>query len=251
MRSNNKHTVEELERYIHLYLNEGISYKEIKKQFGLLLSESVFGQKILRYQTHGLKGIEPKLKNNQYSKDFKMTVVREHIKEGIPIKKLAREYNIPSSATVRNWIIKYTKGEENRSYSPKPEVYTMKGRKTTQKEKINIVKDYLSNGMSYKDAAKKHQVSYNNVYSWVQKYKEHGPAGLVDGRGRGKSESIQTEEERIRAENAALKARNEYLETENAALKKLEEVERELMSRRPGMKRSTKRLKDYKKKDSK
>lgn len=61
--------------------------------------------------------------------------------------------------------------------------------------------------------------------------KNHGPDGLVDGRGRGKPDTTQTEEEKIRAENAALRARNEYLETENAALKKLEEMERELMSR--------------------
>lgn len=127
----------------------------------------------------------------------------------------------------------------------------MKGKKTAHNEKIEIVKDYLDNDLSYKETAEKYQVSYNNVYSWVQKYKEHGPAGLVDGRGRGKSDSIQTDEERIRAEIVTLKARNEYLETENAALKKLKEVERELMSQRPGMKRSIKRLRDYKKKDSK
>ena len=84
-----------------------------------------------------------------------------------------------------------------------------------------------------------------------KKYKEHGPDGLIDGRGRGKPDSIQTEEERIQAENAALKARNEYLKTENAALKKLEEVERELMAHKQGMKQNFKRSRNYKKKDSK
>lgn len=251
MRSNSKHTIEELERYIELYFDDGRSYRELRENHGLLLSQSLFGQKVLRYQTHGLKGIETRSSNNNYSNSFKNSVVMEHLKEGIPIKELARKYNIPDSKTVRNWLIKYTKGEENRSYSPLPEVYTMKGQKTTQEEKIEIVKDYLANGMSYKAAAEKYRVSYNNVYSWVQKYKEYGPAGLVDGRGRGKPDSIQTEEEKMRAENAALKARNEYLETENAALKKLEEVERELMSRRRGMRRNTKRSRNYKKKDSK
>ena len=138
-----------------------------------------------------------------------------------------------------------------RSYTPKPEVYTMKSKKKTQEEKIQIVKYYLGNGLSYKETAKKYQVSYNNVYSWVQKYKNHGPDGLVDGRGRGKPDTIQTEEEKIRAENAALRAHNEYLEAENAALKKLEEVERELMSRKRSMKRNTQRLKNYKRKGSK
>ncbi|HFM5626336.1 MULTISPECIES: helix-turn-helix domain-containing protein [Lactobacillales] len=127
----------------------------------------------------------------------------------------------------------------------------MTDKKSTQEEKIKIVQDCLANSLSYKKTAEKYQVSYNNVYSWVQKYKKHGPDGLVDGRGRGKPNSVQTEEERIRAENAALRARNEYLETENVALKKLEEVERELMSRKRGMKRNTKRSRNYKKKDTK
>ena len=251
MRSNSKHTAQELERYILLYLEEGKSFRELSEDYGLLLSDSTFGQKILRYQEYGLSGIQTKSKNNHYTKELKKVVIREHLEEGTPIRQLARKYNIPSADTVRNWIITYTKGENIRSYSPKPEVYTMRGRKTTQEEKIQIVKDYLANNLSYKEAAEKHQVSYNNVYSWVQKYKEHGPDGLVDGRGRGKPDIIQTEEERIRAENAALKARNEYLETENAALKKLEEVERELMSRRRGMRRNTKRSRNYKKKDPK
>lgn len=75
---------------------------------------------------------------------------------------------------------------------------------------------------------------------------EHGP----DGRGRGKPDMVQTKKEKLRTEIAALKARNEYLETENAAIKKLQEVERELMSRKSAMKRNTKRFKDFKKKDS-
>lgn len=251
MRSNNKHTIEELERYILLYLEEGISFKELSEDYGLLLGDSAFGQKVLRYQQHGFSGIQTTARNNQYSKEFKETIIREYFKAGTPIKQLARKYNIPAHETVRNWIIKYTEREEIRSYTPKPEVYTMKSRKTTQEERTKMVKDCLENGLSYKDTAEKYQVSYNSVYLWVKKYKEHGPEGLVDGRGRRKPESIQTEEERIQAENAALKARNEYLETENAALKKLKEVERELMLRRQGTKRSTKPSRGYNKKDLK
>lgn len=251
MRSNNKHTIEEIEKYIQMYLGEGISFRELSEDFGLLLSDTTFGQKVLRYQEHGLSGIQSKSKNNHYSVEFKKIIIQEHLEKNTPLKQLARIYNIPSHATVKNWIMKYTKREKIRGYSPFSEVYTMKGRKTTQEERIEIVKDFLSNGLSYKKTAEKYLVSYNNVYSWVQKYKDHGPDGLVDGRGRRKPTSIQTEEEKTRAEIAALKARNEYLETENAALKKLEEVERELMLGKRSLKRNTKRLINYKKKDSK
>lgn len=232
MRSNSKHTAKELEMYIQFYINDGISYTKLCEKHGLLLAQSKFHDKVLRYQEHGLAGIQSSITNNRYSEGFKHSVVMEHLEEGASIKGLARKYNIPSDSTVRNWIIKYTKGKSLRTYSPKPEVYTMKGRKTTHEEKVKIVKDYLSEGLSYTEAAKKHDVSYNNIYSWVQKYKKHGPDGLVDGRGRRKLNTIQTDEEKLKTEIAALKARNEYLETENAALKKLKAVERELMLRK-------------------
>ncbi|MBO1002448.1 helix-turn-helix domain-containing protein [Pseudogracilibacillus auburnensis] len=251
MRSNSKHPVDELERYIQMYLDEGWSYRKLSEEKGLLLSETAFNTKVLRYQEHGLTGIQTKRRNNHYSKEFKDSIVKEYVERGTPVRELARKYNIPAHETVRKWIIKYTKGEGLKTYSPKPEVYTMKSRKVTHDEKIKIVKACLANNLSYKEVAEKYRVSYNNVYSWVQKYKEHGPDGLIDGRGRGKPDKIQTDEEKLRTEIAALKARNEYLETENAALKKLEEVERELMLRKRDMRQSTKPLKSLKNKDSK
>lgn len=62
MRSNSKHTAQELERYILLYLEEGKSFRELSEDYGLLLSDSTFGQKILRYQEYGLSGIQTKSK---------------------------------------------------------------------------------------------------------------------------------------------------------------------------------------------
>lgn len=38
MRSNSKHIVEELERYIQMYLKDGIGIKELSETFALLLS---------------------------------------------------------------------------------------------------------------------------------------------------------------------------------------------------------------------
>ena len=251
MRSNRKHTAKDLEKYIRMFLEDGVSIKELRDNYGLRLAASTFYQKVLRYQEHGIDGIQPSVNNNRYSSDFKKQVVLEHLEDGIPIKVLARKYSIPSHETVRKWIIKYTKGEVIKNYSPIPEVYTMTSRKTTQEEKVEIVRDCLANGLSYKDTAHKFNVTYSNVYSWVQRYKKHGPQGLIDGRGRGKSEMIQTNEEKLRTEIVALKARNEYLETENTALKKLKETERELMSRKHDMKQSFKQLKNSTKKDLK
>lgn len=118
MRSNSKHTVEELERFILMYLEDGKSFIELSEDYNLLLNESTFGQKVLIYQEHGLSGIQSKTSNNHYSKQFKEAIVQEYYDERTSIRELARKYNIPSYNTVRQWIIKYTKGEENRSYTP-------------------------------------------------------------------------------------------------------------------------------------
>lgn len=40
MRLNSKHTAEDLERYIQMYLKDGISFKELSETFGLLLNAS-------------------------------------------------------------------------------------------------------------------------------------------------------------------------------------------------------------------
>src|SRR5699024_605806 len=165
MRSNSKHTTEEIESYILMYLNEGISFEELKEAYGLLINWTSFWDKILRYQEHGISRIQVKSKHNKYSRKFKVSVVKEYLEDKLPIGQLAVKYNIPKADTVRSWINKYTEGEEIRSYSPKYQVHTMKGKKSTQEEKFEIVKDCLANGLSYTETAKKYQVSYNNVYS--------------------------------------------------------------------------------------
>lgn len=42
MRSNSKHTLNELVEYIRLYLEEGKSYTELKENYGLLVNQSTF-----------------------------------------------------------------------------------------------------------------------------------------------------------------------------------------------------------------
>src|SRR5699024_7132919 len=86
-------------------------------------------------------------------------------------------------------------GKENKTYSPKPEEYTMKARKTNLEERIEIVKDYIESNSDYKTIADKYSVTYGQVYNWVKKYKNHDNAGLEDGRGKEKPKSTMTKDE--------------------------------------------------------
>ncbi|HLR69842.1 MAG TPA: hypothetical protein VK085_00240 [Pseudogracilibacillus sp.] len=81
MPSNSKDRTRELEKYIKLYIHEGVSYKKLCKEYGLLLKSSNFNNKILSYQEDGLIGIQSSRTNNHYSKAFKHPVVMEHLEE--------------------------------------------------------------------------------------------------------------------------------------------------------------------------
>jgi transposase len=54
------------------------------------------------------------------------------------------------------------------------------GRKTTLEERIKIVEYCIQNQYNYAEAAKEYDVSYQQIYSWVHRYKEKGLDELAD-----------------------------------------------------------------------
>lgn len=236
------HTTNELLYYIQLF-EQGVPYDDLSSKYGLLLNSNHFRTYYKKYMLHGLKGIQQKRANQSYSLDFKHSIVQEYLKGPLGLTALSIKYNIPSKETVRKWVLKYTEGKENVTYSPRSEVYTMKARQTTFEERLEIVNYVIEHNSSYKQAAEQFNVRYNNIYQWVNKYKVQGPQDLKDGRGKKKQSQPESEDARLRAENDALKAQNQYLKMELDILKKAEEIERELMSQKPIKKRHTKRSK--------
>ena len=67
------------------------------------------------------------------------------------------------------------------------------------------MKECIENGYNYTEISEKYKVGYQQIYTWVQKYKKDGEDALKDRRGRHKKDyKPQTEEERLRLENATL-----------------------------------------------
>ena len=103
----------------------------------------------------------------------------------------------------------------------------MKARPTTQEERLKIVQECLEQGMRYSEAAVKYQVSYQQVRSWVLRFKEKGEAGLEDRRGqRKKDQAPRTREEELEQRIAQLEHEKYLLEAENWLLKKVKDLER-------------------------
>lgn len=101
-----------------------------------------------------------------------------------------------------------------------------KGRTTTYKERIEIIKYCIENENNYAETAEKYRVSYQQVYSWIRKYQTQGIEALQDGRGKQKKESETSELEKLKAKNKLLEAKNRRQLMEIEFLKKLDEVER-------------------------
>ncbi|MGJ4850982.1 transposase [Bacillota bacterium Meth-B3] len=93
-----------------------------------------------------------------------------------------------------------------------------KGRATTLEERIEIVTYCIEQGKNYGAAIERYQVSYQQVYSWVNKYEHSGVSGLADKRGKHKKLEEMTEIEPLRAENRLLQATNKRKDMEIALL---------------------------------
>lgn len=94
-------------------------------------------------------------------------------------------------------------------------------RQTTQEEQIEIAKECLESGNNYGKIALKYNVSYQQVRFWTIKFKEKGPTGLEDRRGKRLAEQKpRTAEEEMKIRIAQLEYENYMLRLKRNLLKK-------------------------------
>ena len=199
------------------------SYTEEMKLLGV--PKQTLQDWIRKYETFGIEGFLPS-GNVKYSKGTKERAVNAYLNGEGSQAYICRKFKIKDRKTLRTWIKVYNSHRELRpSRGRGSDIYMTKGRNTTYEERVEIVSYCIEHGNDYVATIEKYGVSYQQIYSWVRKYKEKGAEGLVDKRGKRKLESEMTELEKLRAENRMLEARNKRLELECAVLKKLEEIE--------------------------
>ena len=179
---------------IRRYLN-GESASFLVNEYGIIGKR---GENRVREWTNkntelGCNAFEETTSNKSYSKELKLKVIHEYLSGQNSFEGIANKYDISSPQIVRTWVLKYNSGIEITEYVPKGDIYTMKSRKTTFEERIEIVNYVLANDFDYKGAADKYSVSYASVYQWVKKYNELGENGLNDSRGRPSSSGPKKE----------------------------------------------------------
>lgn len=169
------------------------TYESISKAIGV--SSTVLKQWYSAFTYHGTSAFNSSDRNKSYSKQFKVALVQMYLSGECSTMELSGKYNI-SLGMVKRWIKKYNEGIELKDYDPKGEVYTMKSRKTTYEERLEIVKWVIENNFNYKDAAEKYGIKYAAIYQWVKKYLTHNEASL-EYKKRGPKESSKINESEL------------------------------------------------------
>jgi transposase len=209
---------------IKAYQNEDYTLKELCSRYQI--SKITLYKWMEKFEKEGISGLEESKTWKSYSKELKVRAVMGYISGEYSQEEIIRKYEISSRSVLHRWIKQYNGHRELKDTGKGRTSSMTKGRKTTWKERIEIVQSALANGKSYQQTAEKYQVSYQQVYQWVRKYEDGGWDTLQDRRGRSKSEEELTSEEKMKLEMRRMEKENERLRAENAFLKKLEEIER-------------------------
>ena len=212
------------------YLEGNLSHKEICSKYGIYYDEnsstSQINKWLHKYRVSGELAFVSKEGNNSYTSEFKTQVVEAYLSGYGSYADVAAIYHIPGPDVIRGWVLSYNANRELKDYNPKREIYMAEARrKTTIKERKEIVEYCLLHNRDYKGTASLYDVSYSQVYSWVKKYDATGEDGLSDKRGRHKTDDEVDELERLRRENKRLKRQLEENDMLVQLLKKVKEFE--------------------------
>ena len=201
-----------------------LSQTEAARRLGV--DESTVREWVQRYKANGASAFRIREHNAVYSEELKRKAVEEYLAGAGSLREIAAKYGLRSERQLRVWIKQYNSGKDfGRKMSGGS--HMKQGRETTQEERLAIAKDCLENGCNYGETAIKHSVSYQQVYTWVKKFKEQGEAGLEDRRGkRVPTQTARTPEEEMRIRIAQLEHENYMLRMERDLLKTLNELER-------------------------
>ena len=211
-------------RLCEKYLSGEGSYKSLAAEHGI--DTKTIRNWVSKYREHGSSCFFRIFENVRYSKEFKTQCVEAVLNGQGSINEIVAKYNISSDSVLRQWIKQYNANMELEDYDPKREVYMAEARrKTTLSERQKIVEYCIGHNKDYKGTAALFDVSYSQVYSWVRKYEKQGEDGLMDKRGRHKSDEEVDEMERLRRENQRLKRQLEESAMLNELLKKVKEFE--------------------------
>ena len=214
MSERKKQKPEEKVKIVKRYLAGEVSMSEAVTEAGV--NWKTLQKWVMQYEAEGAAAFLPGRREHIYSPELKLQA------------EFSKKYGLRDRRQLQNWLKVYNAhGDFNSRKNSGGGSYMKQGRDTTQKERIQIVKDCLASGKNYGEMALKYKVSYQQVRTWTLRFEEMGEAGLEDRRGkRKKDQKPRTELEKAQIEIEQLKHKLYLAEMERDLLKKLDEIER-------------------------
>ena len=153
---------------VELWLSGGCSQIKCAQQAGI--SKAAFQHWVRGYRNFGSDYFY-KTGNHKYSAELKQAAVSEYLQGNTSQNEICEKYSISSVALLYKWI-RRAQGRE------KVDESLTQGRRTSFEERLEIVKWCLSHDRDYTAAARKFNVSYNQLYYWVGRYEAKGEEAL-------------------------------------------------------------------------
>ncbi|QEA33190.1 helix-turn-helix domain-containing protein [Leuconostoc carnosum] len=224
MSKNKVHYLKKLE-IISKINTQGLTVRSVSHDYNI--SVSTIKDWLRLYDSFGISGLVPGT-SIKYPNEIKMKAIEDILVNHLSKADVLKKYKITQNSVLNHWIKRYNNDKTLKQRGVGVRKMN-KGRITTFIERIAIVKEIIASDFNYQALSEQSGVSYQQSYSWTQKYKAHGEQGLQDRRGKSRSSDQQlTETEQLKIENKALKAKNELLEIENQLAKKLLEFEKDV-----------------------
>ena len=217
-------------RIARLCLSGKLSQRAASRQAGV--SHATVQSWVNTFKYQGELGFIERKNNQVYPPELKLSAVTDYLNGKGSQQSIASKYGLRSKTQLEKWIKMYNRGEDfSHKMSGGSRMKT--SRNTTKEERIKIVRECLENGYNYGETAIKHNVSYQQVYGWVKRFKELGEAGLEDRRGKRKSDQEpRSEVEELKIKMAQLEHELYMTKMERDLLKKVKELERKDLYRK-------------------
>ena len=199
------------------YLAGDISLNKVSTKYGV--NRSSFMKWLSNYRQFGEDGLRHREKNQRYPEDLKRRAVETYLTGYLTEDEVYERYGIRCRNQLQFWL---------KVYNSHKEFWRPGGRRmnsvVTKKESVNrnrqleVVTYCLNHSNDYSKTAVKYGVTYQQVYSWVNRYRAAGSDELHGGI---KRRSIT--EEQLKAENKKLLLRIQEFELTQAIQEKVSE----------------------------
>ena len=131
------------------------------------MSRITFRKWVLRYKEEGFKGLRPRQHLSYYSNQMKIQAVKEYLKGGVSMLSVCAKYRISGTLSLKIWIEAYN---EHKLTDLVPEGGDLMGKRqqSVKEERVRIVQECIASGCDYNKIAKKYNMSYQTLYTWVK-----------------------------------------------------------------------------------